>query len=314
MDRRELDGQRVLVTGGAGFVGSHLAEALVGHADVRVLDDLSIGRREYVPDGATFVEGDVRDDEALDRHVSRADVVFHQAAIPSVERSVDDPVGCHEVTADATLSLLEAARRNDARVVVASSAAIYGQPEGLPVSESDSTEPASPYGIDKLAVDHYSRRYHDLYGLETVALRYFNVYGPRQTGGSYAGVVKIFRDQALDGRPITVEGDGSQTRDFVHVDDVVRANLLAAETDAVGEAFNVGTGEEVSIRDLAETVRAVADSDSEIVHGEARPGDIDRSVADVTKAKAALGYEPSVDLQDGIGSIVAEATGRAADS
>lgn len=303
MSDTDLAGETVLITGGAGFIGSHVADALVADNDVTVLDDLSTGTRENVPAGATFVEGDVRDRETLASAAEDADVIFHEAAVVSVERSVEEPEFCHDVNLDGTLRVLEAARRADARVVFASSAAIYGEPDTVPISETEPTDPTSPYGIDKCAADQYVRAYHDLYGLETVALRYFNVYGPRQTAGDYSGVISIFREQARNGDPITVEGDGTQTRDFVHVSDVVRANLLAATTDHVGAAYNVATGEETSIRDLAETTRAIADSASEVVHTDPRPGDIDRSVADVANARERLGFEPKVTLEDGLATL-----------
>jgi len=211
----------------------------------------------------------------LDELTDDVDIVFHQAAVVSVEKSVEEPESCHEVNTDATLHLLELAREKDFRLVLASSAAIYGEPETIPISEADSKTPTSPYGIDKWTIDRYAQVYNDLYDTETVALRYFNIYGPRQRGGDYGGVISIFRDQALAGEPITVDGDGSQTRDFVHVDDVVEANLLAATTEHTGEAYNIGRGEQTSIAELAETICAVADTDSEVTYTDPRPGDID---------------------------------------
>jgi UDP-glucose 4-epimerase len=174
----------------------------------------------------------------------------------------------------------------------------------VPVSEAATLDPTSPYGLQKLAADAYARLYHDLYGLETVPLRYFNVYGPRGIDGDYAGVVGAFLRQARAGGPLTVDGDGEQTRDFVHVDDVVRANLLAATTDGVGRAYNVGTGSSVTIRRLAETVREAVDPSVEIVHRDPRPGDIRHSEADLTRAREGLGYEPTVDLADGLADLV----------
>lgn len=294
----------VLVTGGAGFIGSHLVDALVADHDVTVLDDFSSGSRGNVHPAATVVEGDIREGRRLDRATRDVDVIFHEAASVSVDRSIEDPEGSHAINVDATLSTLEAARREDARVVLASSAAIYGEPDRIPIDETEPTAPASPYGIEKLSVDHYARVYDDLYDLPTVALRYFNVYGPRQTASDYSGVISVFLEQARAGRSITVHGDGSQTRDFVHVDDVVQANLLAMETDHVGEAYNVGTGRETSIENLAETVREVADSDSEITHVEGRPSDIERSRADVEKARSMLDYEPTTALEDGLETLV----------
>jgi len=303
MSQPRVSGQTVLITGGAGFIGSHLADALVEHNDVIVLDNLSTGKRGNVPDGATFVEGDVRDADVVADVTDGVDLIFHKAAVVSVERSIDEPAFSHEVNFDGTLTLLEAARRVDARVVFASSAAIYGDPDTLPITESDPVDPQSPYGIDKCAADQYLRAYHDLYGLETVALRYFNAYGPRQTASDYSGVISIFGEQARAGEPITVDGDGTQTRDFVHVSDVVTANLLAATTEHVGTAYNIGTGGETSIRSLAETIQATVGTDSPIVHGDPRPGDIQRSRADITTARERLGYEPSVPLEKGLATL-----------
>ena len=307
VDATPIRGRTVLVTGGAGFVGSHIADALVGENDVRVVDDMTNGRTENVPAGATFVEGDIRDDEVLARAMEGVDVVFHQAGLVSVPASVGDPAESQSRNAAATLGVLERARREDARVVIASSVAIYGDPEELPVREDDPKRPDSPYGVDKLAIDHYARLYHEHYGLDTVALRYFNVYGPRQSGGSYSGVIGTFLDQARAGDPITVHGDGRQTRDFVHVADVVRANLAAGHTDAVGRAFNVGTGESVTIRDLADRIREMTAGDSEVVHTDGRDEDVERSRADVAAAHYELGYDPRVPLSEGLRDLVAEA-------
>ncbi|WP_290812374.1 NAD-dependent epimerase/dehydratase family protein [Halovivax sp.] len=296
--------ERILVTGGAGFIGARLAGALLDDNDVAVLDSLVAGDRSTVPGDARFIEADLRDADALERAVAEADTVFHEAAVVSVARSVEDPLESHAVNAESTLRLLEAARRHDVRVVLASSAAIYGHPESIPVGEPDRKEPTSPYGLEKLAADHYAHLYHDLYGLDAVPLRYFNVYGPGQSGGDYAGVIRVFVERALNDDPITVHGDGDQTRDFVFVDDVVRANLAAATTDAVGEAYNVGTGESITIRELAELVRDLADANSDIVHAEPREGDIDRSEADVSKARARLDFEPTVSIRDGLDRTV----------
>jgi UDP-glucose 4-epimerase len=296
-------GLTVLVTGGAGFVGSHLAASLAADNAVVVLDDLSAGSKSNVPDEATFVRGDVRDRETIDDLLGGVDVVFHQAGLVSVGDSVERPLRSHSMNVRGTLAVLEAARRNDVRVVFASSAAIYGDPETTPVAESDPLEPRSPYGVDKLAADHYVRRYNDLYGLETVALRYFNVYGPGQSATDYSGVISTFVSQASDDAPLTVHGDGTQTRDFVHVDDVVRANRLAATTDHLGEAFNVGTGTAVTIYDLAEAVRECFEADSAVVHTEPRTGDVTHSRADLSRARQRLGYEPTVALDDGLETL-----------
>ena len=299
-------GLTTLVTGGAGFVGSHLATALVEENDVRVVDDLSSGDPSRVPETAKLIRGDVRDRGVLARAMADVDVVFHQAAMVSVERSTEVPRESHAVNAAATLDLLEVARNVGARVVFASSAAVYGHPESVPVAESDPKEPTSPYGVDKLAADHYARLYADLYGLETVVLRYFNVYGPGHSGGNYTGVIDAFLEQSRSGRDLTVHGDGSQTRDFVHVSDVVDANLRAATTDHVGEAFNVGTGRSVTIEALAELVRDAVGSTSGIVNTDPRPGDIARSRADVSRARDRLGFSATTRIEEGIRSLVDE--------
>ena len=295
----------VLVTGGAGFIGSHLVDRFVADAEVRVLDDLSTGRREHVHADATLHVGDVRDEDVVREAMAGVDVVFHQAAIVSVDRSVEVPDETHAVNVSGTLAVLEAARAADARAVVASSAAIYGDPATVPIAESHAKKPLSPYGLEKFTVDEYARLYHDLYGLETVALRYFNVYGPRQRGGDYAGVIQAFREQVSAGGPLTVHGDGTQTRDFVHVADIVQANRLAATTDATGTAFNIGTGDSISIQESAELVSGLAGGDVPIEHVDAREGDIDRSCADITAARNTLGYDPEVCLQEGLADVIA---------
>ncbi|MFC4246655.1 NAD-dependent epimerase/dehydratase family protein [Natribaculum luteum] len=302
--------QTVLITGGAGFIGGHLARTLVDDNEVRILDNFTTGRRANVPAEATLIEADCRDEDTIARATQNVDLIFHEAALVSVGRSIEDPQTSHEINTDATLALLEAARAEDARVVLASSAAIYGHPERVPIAESDPKEPMSPYGLDKLTIDHYARQYHELYGLETVSLRYFNAFGPGQVAGDYSGVISIFLEQALAGEPITVDGDGTQTRDFVYIDDIVQANLQAATTDAVGEAFNVGTGEAVSIRELAETVQEVTDTESEIVHTNPRPGDIDHSTAAIAKAEDRLGFEPTVSFREGLERTAAWARSR----
>ncbi len=300
MDANTVTGRTVLITGGAGFIGRHLVETLVFENEVRVFDNLTTGRLANVPNRATLLEDDIQNENALTRATDSIDIIFHEAALVSVAHSVEEPQTSHEINAEATLSLLEAARNEDARVVLASSAAIYGHPESIPITEDHPKEPTSPYGLDKLATDHYARLYNDLYDLETVALRYFNVYGPGQVAGDYSGVISVFIDQALSGEDITVHGDGEQTRDFVYIDDVVQANCKAATTDAVGEAYNVGTGESVTIRELAELIQDITDTDSDIVHTDERTGDIEHSKADISKADQQLEYEPTVSLREGL--------------
>lgn len=291
-----LSDRTVLVTGGAGFVGSHLAAALVPDNEVRVLDDCSTGDPDRVPDDAELHVADVRDEAALDRAMAGVDCVFHQAAMVSVPESVERPLDCHRTNTDATAALLDRARRTDTRVVLASSAAVYGDPASVPVAEDDPTVPAAPYGVSKLATDHLARVYADRYDLATVSLRYFNVYGT----GANGGVVDAFCRRALAGEPLVVHGDGEQTRDLVHVDDVVAANLLAATTEHTGTVFNVGTGRGVTIRTLADLVRDLAPTDPAVSHAAERAADIRHSCANVSRARERLGFEPSVGLEAGL--------------
>jgi UDP-glucose 4-epimerase len=297
-------GRNILATGGAGFIGSHLVDTLVGGNDVTILDNFSTGARKNVNPEATVIEGDIRDESTVKDAMAGVDIVFHEAALVSVKKSVKNPPLSHDINATPTLTILEAARMEDARVVVASSSAIYGHPETVPVSESDGKSPTSPYGVDKLYLDYQTRLYNELYDLPTVSLRYFNVYGPRQRGGSYSGVISIFANRLADQKPLKAHGDGEQTRDFVHVKDIVQANLLAAETDATGEAFNIGTAESITIRGLAELMRERAGTDVDIEHTEPREGDISRSVANIEKAQEKLGYEPTVAIEDGIDDVL----------
>ncbi len=305
--------QSILVTGGAGFVGSHLVDALAPHNDVRVLDNFSSGSREHLPAGVTVVEGDLRDPLAIQRGARGVDLIYHQGAVVSVTESVAAPRRTNAINLGATLDVLEQARIEDARVVLASSAAVYGDPESVPIPESATGDPPSPYGIQKLTGDAYARRYHDLYGLDTVCLRYFNIYGPRQQG-PYSGVISTFLEQARAGEPITVEGDGEQTRDFVHVADVVRANLRAGVTETTGSAFNVGTGRETSIRSLAERIRRIVGRNVPIVHTDPRPGDIRHSCAETSRARTEIGFESAVDLERGLETLVEPATGDVIDA
>jgi len=300
MNANGTSNRSILVTGGAGFIGSHLTRVLSSDNDVTVYDSLTTGRRNNISEEATLIEADIRDEATLEDAVADAEVIFHEAALVSVAESIKTPKESHTATATGTLNVLEAGRKHNTRVVIASSAAIYGHPEDSPIDETHPKVPTSPYGLDKLTADHYTCLYHDIYDLDTIALRYFNVYGPGQTGGDYAGVIAIFIQQALNNEPITVHGDGSQTRDFVFIDDVVQANLAASQTDYVGKPYNVGTGESVSIRELAELIQELIDTDSDIVHTDSRTGDINHSKADISKAKSKLDYTPTVSLREGL--------------
>jgi len=304
MKNPQLTDSTIVITGGAGFIGSHLANRLVDHNEVIVFDNLSTGDQTQLDSDVRVVEGDIRDEKLTQQTISGADVVFHEAAEVSVQRSVENPAQSNDINITGSLNVLEAARKADARVVVASSAAIYGTPTEVPLTEAEPTTPASPYGIQKLTLDHYTRVYHEQYGMDTIALRYFNVYGPGQTAGDYSGVISIFADQAASGDPITVEGDGSQTRDFIHIDDIVRANIAAATTENIGKAYNIGTGHEITIKELAETIHEVSGSKSEITHVEPRANEIPRSCADISKANEELGFEPQTELSEGLKTLL----------
>jgi UDP-glucose 4-epimerase len=299
-----LANRLVLITGGAGFVGSHITSQLIDLAELTILDDFSVGNPAAIPDGVRVIKEDVRNREAILNCIADVDIIFHQAGLVSVSQSIQSPYESHSINATGTVNILDAARRCNAKVVVASSAAVYGNPDYTPIDEEHPFAPTSPYGLDKLVTDRYTRIYANLYDLETVSLRYFNVFGPGQTRGDYAGVIPIFIVQALSGKDITIHGDGEQTRDFVYVEDVARANISAAQTATMGEAYNIATGDSISVRELAEKIHDITDSSSDIVHTTSRSGDIEHSAADVSKATAALGYEPSITLEEGLAQTV----------
>lgn len=295
------------MTGGAGFIGSHLVARLARRFEVAVLDDLSTGSRGHLEGvDVELTVGSILDDDALGRTMEGADAVAHLAAIPSVPDSLRDPVRCHRVNAEGTLRVLEAARRHDVgSVVVASSAAVYGDPVAVPVAEDAPTRPRSPYGADKLASEGYARAFHEAYGLSTASLRYFNVYGPRQDPeADYAAAVPAFVTRALAGEPLVVHGDGKQTRDFVYVADVAEATAAALGAGLEGEVLNVASGEATAIGDLARHVRRVAGSSSEIVHGDPRPGDVRRSHAEIAAIREALDWSPTTTLEEGLARTI----------
>ncbi|MDT3435460.1 NAD-dependent epimerase/dehydratase family protein [Haloarcula sp. 1CSR25-25] len=297
----QLGRDKILVTGGAGFIGSHIADAVSDAYSVTVYDNFNSGARRHVPDCAEVIEADIRNKQRLNKAVAQADTVFHQAAQVGVTQSVQNPVESHATNLDPLLTILEAVRGTDTRVVFASSAAIYGNPEYTPIDEAHPKTPTAPYGLEKLSADHYCRLYHERYSVEAVALRYFNVYGPRQQAGDYSAVISILSEQALNENTLTIHGDGTQTRDFVHVEDIVQANLRAATEDGVsGRAFNIGTGKQTSINDLADIIKQITNSDSEVSHVDAREGDIDQSVADISHAQKYLNYVPKYDIETGL--------------
>lgn len=296
-----------LVTGGAGFIGSHIAEALVKRGQaVRVLDNLSTGRRsnmESFRDRIEFIEADLVDGHAVAKAVERVDCIFHQAALASVPRSVDAPLDTHASCATGTVTLLDAARRAGVRrMVYAGSSSVYGDQPSTPKRESDLPAPISPYGAAKLAAEYYCRAFTATYGFETVCVRYFNVFGPRQDPDSpYSAVIPLFITAILAGQRPVIYGDGLQSRDFTYVANVVQANLLAADAPGVaGRTFNAATGRRIDLLTLLDLLNRLFGTDLRPVHTDPRPGDIRESLADISQARAMLGYEPTIDFEEGL--------------
>lgn len=303
--------RRALVTGGAGFIGSHLVDRLLVEGwTVTVLDDMSSGRPgnlESVRSQVELVEGDLCDERVLRRAADGAEVIFHQGAVPSVPRSVAEPVRTHAVNATGTLGVLEAARHCGVRrVVFAASSSAYGDTPELPKIETMPPNPRSPYALQKYAGETYCRLYTELYGLEAVALRYFNVFGPRQNPESeYAAVIPRFVTAALEGTPPTIFGDGEQTRDFTFVSDTVNANLRAADAErAAGHVVNVAGGRRISLNELLAEIGEITGRPLKARYEAARVGDVRDSVADLRRADELLGYRPEVNLRDGLARTV----------
>lgn len=294
---------KILVTGGAGFIGSHVSDALLnlGH-EVHILDDLSGGFREQVPEGATLHTLDIRDEQVKALWAEHNfELMFHLAAQMDVRRSVSDPRFDADVNVGGLLNLMEAGRDNGLRKVIFSSTggAIYGEPEFTPQTEEHILQPLSPYGITKLCSEKYLFFYEDTYGIEYVALRYGNVYGPRQNPHGEAGVVAIFCERMLDGKQPVVNGDGKQTRDYVHVKDVVAANIAALSFEGSG-IFNVGTSIETDVVTLFETLRDELAPDMPTEHGAGKPGEQRRSVLSYSHTHDSLGWSPTIDVRDGL--------------
>jgi len=300
---------KALVTGGAGFIGSNVAALLAAEGyDVVVLDNLRTGHEQNLAalPAARLVRGDVRDARLVSELAEGAEVVFHLAASVGNTRSIEDPFEDSEVNVLGTLRVLEAARRAGVRkVVYSSSAAIFGELKRLPIDEAHPCEPDTPYGVSKLAGEKHCLAYAKLYEVEAVCLRYFNVYGVNQRYDAYGNVIPIFAHRMLRGEPLTVYGDGGQTRDFVNVSDVARANLLAARAAGVSGAFNVASGEAVTVNRLVELMRGASGVEPEVVHDPPRRGDVRDSLADISAARSALGYEPRVGLADGLADYMA---------
>ena len=304
--------RKTVITGGAGFIGSALARALVARGDdVSVLDNFSSGKRENLQDLAgslAVVEGDILDAGLLDRVFAGAEVVFHEAAIPSVPRSLAAPLASHNANATGTLNVLEAARRCQVRrVVYAGSSSAYGEPPSLPVVETMAPAPLSPYAVSKLAGEQYCRVYARVFGVQTVILRYFNVFGPRQDPNSqYAAVIPRFITSALAGLSPTVYGDGEQSRDFCFIDNVVEANLRAADAEgASGKVFNIACGSGTSLNRILALLGESLGRPVAAHYEPARPGDVRHSLADISQAKAVLGYTAPVDFLTGLARTLA---------
>jgi UDP-glucose 4-epimerase len=310
-----MSNARYLVTGGAGFIGSNLVAALVAAGErVRVLDNCATGSWEHL-DGIDEqskiekIEGDIRDAAAVARAMAGVEVVFHEAALGSVPRSVEEPIVSDSVNTGGTVTVLDVARHQKVRrVIFAASSSAYGETPELPKHERMAPMPLSPYAVTKLACEAYARVFASIYGFETLNLRYFNVFGPNQTpDGAYAAAIPRFVDAAISGRPIQIYGDGEQTRDFCYVDNAVSANLLAAVSSRrfAGEVVNVAGGRRIGLNELCREIARVLGREIEVLHTEPRPGDIRHSLADVSLAKELLGFEPLVRWEDGLPPTVA---------
>jgi len=303
---------RFLVTGGAGFVGSHIVDRLLTDGfEVTVIDNLYTGRLENMAHHRgrkdfNFVQGDIRNFDLVKKVLRNVDVVFHEAALVGATCSVENTVLTNEVNVTGTLNLLEACVDADVkRFIYASSAAVYGKTKTLPHHESLAPQPISPYGVSKLAAENYVRVFSDVYGLQTVCLRYFNVYGPRQTYGPYSGVITVFINRLLSNQPPIIYGDGEQTRDFVDVQDVVNANTLSLKKGAVGQVFNVATGVATTVNQLASMLQEIVGKTSLTpIYMKSRIGEIRYSYANVSKARRFLGFNSKVSVEDGLAKLV----------
>lgn len=299
----------ILVTGGSGFIGSHIAESLAKEGyEVRTLDSLLTGRKGNLSGiKVDVIKGDIRDPDVIKKSLNGVDCIFHEAAQVSIPRSIENPIENNEMNVDATLLLLDSARKSSVKkLVFASSSAVYGNvsDKDLPLKEDRILSPLSPYAVSKLVGEHYCRVFSDIYGLDTVCLRYLNVYGPRQRPDSqYAAVIPKFIDSVMSGKSPTVFGDGRQTRDFIFVKDVARANMIAMKSRIRHGVFNVGTGKATSLLELLEKICSAAGKNPKPVFADAKPGDIKHSVADITKIRE-IGFKPGYSLEQGLRETV----------
>ena len=308
-----------LVTGVAGFIGSNLTDELLDRGyEVSGIDNFQTGQRSNLDrleerDDFNFVHGDIRNRKDVTEAMEGVDYVFHQAAVPSVPRSVDDPVASTDANCTGTAVILDAARNAAVEsVVVASSSSVYGSSEELPKVETMPTAPESPYALSKYYTEQLAMQCSELYDIDTVALRYFNIFGPHQDpNGAYAAVIPKFIGLMADGDRPVIYGDGEQSRDFTYIDNAIEANISAAESDVSGETFNVGCGGQTTINDLVETLNEKLGTDIDPIHDEPRAGDVRHSTADISKARDQLGYEPSVGFERGIEQTIAAITDQA---
>ncbi|MEM4216293.1 MAG: SDR family oxidoreductase, partial [Candidatus Anstonellales archaeon] len=309
---------RILITGGAGFIGSNIAEKISKQHEVIVFDDLSTGKIENISEFKNrmkFINGNILNENALNKAMKNVDFVLHQAAIPSVPKSIKDPIGTSKVNIIGTLNVLECARKNNVkRVILASSSSVYGDKPTLPKVESMCPEPKSPYASAKVINEQHAKQFYEFYGLETISLRYFNVYGKRQDPKSeYAAVIPAFISRMLKNKPPIIYGDGKQTRDFTYIDDVVDANIRAMETknkNAFGRAVNIAGGKQISILELAALLNKILCKNLAPVFEKERPGDVKHSLADISLAKQLLNWEPKTGLEEGLRRTVEWYKGR----
>jgi UDP-glucose 4-epimerase len=309
-----MKNKRVAITGGAGFIGSNLADELAIDNTVIIIDDLSTGRIENIADltdkeNVTFIQGSILDLHLLEDAFNKVDFVFHEAAIPSVPRSIEDPLSTNEVNITGTLNVLIAARDNEVKkVIFASSSSVYGDTPTLPKKEDMTPNPQSPYALTKLVGEYYCQVFQEIYHLPTIYLRYFNVYGPRQDPDSqYAAAIPRFISSVWQDKSPIIYGDGNQTRDFTFIQDAIQANIIAAESNATG-IFNIGSGGNTTIKGVAEAIIRIMGKDLQPTYQEPRAGDIKNSLADISKARA-IGYEPKYNLEDGLRESIRRFTG-----